>query len=234
VSVPSRRMPVPAKPRKIGWIEAWNTAYLGYPSVIILIVANLVPLYGVLFWGWDLFTLMVAYWMETAAIGFWSIGHMALLARWGALFMVPFFILHFGGFMLGHFLFLSTMFGGGLNENVESVDEFLRSVPVEWGVWIAFAALFVSHGLSFFFNVLRPWRRGKDEPPRAAQDVMAGTYGRVIVMHVSILFGAALAAYFRTPTAAFVLLIVLKVFVDVSAHVRKNFRPIDAVRVTTV
>lgn len=217
--------------RKIGWLEAWRSGYLRYPSVVILIVANLVPLYGVLFWGWDLFTLMMAYWMETAAIGFWNITHMALLARWGALFMVPFFIVHFGGFMLGHFLFLWQMFGGGWNENVENIEEFLRQVPVGWTIWIAFAALFISHGLSFFFNVLRPWWRGQtgvDE--KQGQSVMMGTYGRVIVMHLTILFGAALAAYFQTPTAAFVLLILLKILVDVPAHIRKNFKP---VRMTT-
>lgn len=223
-------MPPPVeKPKKIGWLEAWSSAYLRYPSVLILIVANLVPLYGVLFWNWDLFTLMMAYWMETAAIGFWNIGHMALLARWGALFMVPFFIVHFGGFMLGHFLFLWQMFGGGWNENVENIEEFLRSIPVNWTVWIAFGALFVSHGLSFFFNVLRPWWRGEGEMPGQAQNVMVGTYGRVIVMHITILFGAALAAFFKTPTAAFILLIVLKVFVDVSAHIRKNFKPAGGV-----
>jgi len=211
------------KPKKIGWLEAWHSRYLRYPSVIILIVANLVPLYGVMVWGWDLFTLMLAYWMETLAIGFWNIVHMSMLARWGALFLVPFFIVHFGGFMLGHFLFLWQMFGGGWNENAASVGQFLGSIPASWTIWIAFAALFVSHGLSFFFNVLRPWRRGEREAPQAAQGVMMGTYGRVMVMHVTILFGAALAAHFGTPTAAFVLLIVLKVFVDVSAHIRKNF-----------
>ena len=217
-------MPAPAgKPKKIGWLEAWHGRYLRYPSVIILLIANLVPLYGVMFWGWDLFTLMMAYWMETLAIGFWNIVHMSMLARWGALFLVPFFIVHFGGFILGHFLFLWQMFGGGWNENVDNIEEFLRSIPVSWTIWIAFAALFISHGLSFVFNVLRPWWRGIHDDKGAAQNVMMGTYGRVIVMHVTILFGAALAAFFGTPTAAFVLLIVLKIFVDVSAHVRKNF-----------
>jgi hypothetical protein len=218
-----------SKPRKIGWLEVWKSGHLRSPSVIILIVANLVPLYGVLFWGWDLFTLMVAYWMETAAIGFWNIVHMALLARWFALFMVPFFIVHFGGFMLGHFLFLWQMFGGGWNENVESVAAFLRSIPVGWGVWIAFAALFISHGLSFLFNAFRPWWRGDVErhDQNAAQRVMMGTYGRVMVMHFTLLFGAALVAYFETPAAAFVLLIVLKILVDVPAHVRKNFKPAE-------
>lgn len=221
-------MPAPDRTSiKIGWLEAWRPVHLRHPSVIILIVANLVPLYGVLFWGWDLLTLMLAYWMETAAIGFWNIVHMALLARWLALFMVPFFIVHFGGFMLGHFLFLWQMFGGGLNVKTESIEAFLRSIPVEWGLWIAFAALFISHGLSFFFNGLRPWWRGdvRRHDQGAAQNVMMGTYGRVVVMHFTLLIGAALVAYFETLAAAFVLLVVLKVLIDVPAHVRKNFKP---------
>ena len=220
-------MPEPTdKPRKIGWLEAWRSGYLRYPSVIILIVANLVPLYGVLFWGWDLFTLMMAYWMETAAIGFWNIAHMALLARWAALFLVPLFIVHFGGFMLGHLLFLQQMFGGGWNENVDNIEEFLRSLPVHWTIWIGFGALFISHGLSFVFNALRPWWRGEiSGDARQGKSVMMGTYGRVMVMHVTLLIGAALVAYFKTLTAAFVLLIALKIFLDVAAHIRKNFKP---------
>ena len=49
------------RPRKIGWLAAWRGGYLRYPTVVALIVANLVPLFGVLFWGWDLFVLMMAF-----------------------------------------------------------------------------------------------------------------------------------------------------------------------------
>ena len=58
------------------------------------------------------------------------------------------------------------------------------------------------------------------------QNVMMTPYGRVIVMHLTILFGAALAAMFETKLAAFILLIALKIAVDIAAHVRKNFAPV--------
>ena len=54
---------------RIGWLEAFDARYLRMPSTLALIAANLVPVYGVLFWGWDLFGLMVLYWVETAIIG---------------------------------------------------------------------------------------------------------------------------------------------------------------------
>jgi hypothetical protein len=217
----------PEKRRKVGWLEAWRGGYLRYPSVIVLIAANLVPLFGVLFWGWDLFVLMMAYWAETGVIGFWAILHMALVARWRAIFYVPFFIIHFGGFMLGHFLFLFVMFGDPhafKPNNLEEAPQFVLNMLTRHGLWIALIALFVSHGLSFFFNVLRPLWRGEAEPTTEG-NVMGSVYGRVVVMHITILIGAALAAWFKTKTAAFVLLIALKIFVDVSAHIRKNFKP---------
>jgi hypothetical protein len=40
------------------------------PSVLILVAANLVPLVGVIFWGWDAFVLLMLYWLETAVIAF--------------------------------------------------------------------------------------------------------------------------------------------------------------------
>ena len=43
------------------------------PSVLILVAANLLPIVGVVFWGWDAFVLLMLYWLETAVIGFWTI-----------------------------------------------------------------------------------------------------------------------------------------------------------------
>ena len=38
-------------------------------SGVTLIMANLLPLIGVLFWGWDIFPLLCLYWAETVIIG---------------------------------------------------------------------------------------------------------------------------------------------------------------------
>ncbi|NIA27398.1 MAG: hypothetical protein GWP02_05020 [Desulfobulbaceae bacterium] len=39
------------------------------PSAIILILANLVPLAGVLFLGWRVFDVIILYWAENVVIG---------------------------------------------------------------------------------------------------------------------------------------------------------------------
>jgi uncharacterized membrane protein YphA (DoxX/SURF4 family) len=222
---------------KIGWLTALSPQYLRAPSVIVLVVANLFPLYGVLYLGWDLYTLMVLYWMETGIIGVFAILEMALAARLLALILVPFFIVHFGGFMLGHILFLTLMFGGGVSDSLSEMPDLVWKLLVERGLWIAFGALFISHGASFALNVVRPawhqWRQRAGDafwqatliPSGNPQAAMVAPYQRIVVMHVTIIAGAFLVEIFKTRAAAFVLLIMLKIVVDVAAHVRKNLRP---------
>lgn len=225
--------------KKIGWFAALNPRFLADPSTLFLIAANLVPLYGVLFWGWNLYGLMVLYWMETSIIGFFAIVRMAMTAGFAAIILVPFFIVHFGGFMAGHIFFITALFGGG--DRVGGPEHFLAivwSAIVEHGLWIAFVALLVSHSISFTLNVWRPHRaegraqalQGARSPERPqakdARAIMLAPYGRIVLMHVTIIFGAFLIQVFRTKLAAFVLLIALKIVFDVASHVRKNFSPV--------
>ena len=83
----------------------------------ILTRPNLVPLAGVLFWGWDAFALLALFWMENVVIGVFFILRMLSLdprdpALWlGKLFMVPFFCVHYGMFTAIHGAFVFSMFG---------------------------------------------------------------------------------------------------------------------------
>jgi hypothetical protein len=221
-----RAGPAETTARRIGWLEALNPRYWHTPSVVALIVANLIPLIGVIFWEWDLFVLMTAYWAETGIIGLGGIVRLALVSRWAALFYVPFFCIHFGGFMAGHFVFLYTLFADPAVRAMESVGAAV--IVIERGLWVALLALFISHGISFFFNFLRPWQRGL-VPADTSNTAMSAPYSRVIVLHVTLLFGAVLVEMFQTKTAAFVLLIALKIVTDIAAHVRSNVSVLDAV-----
>ena len=56
------------------------------PSVIFLIVINLIPLIGVVAFGWNVGFLMLIYWMETVIIGLFNFGHVMFL---NSLFDLP-------------------------------------------------------------------------------------------------------------------------------------------------
>jgi len=147
-------------------------AKLLHPSTLILIAANLLPLIGIFFWGWDAFLLLMLYWMETAIIGFWTILAIAIApretlgpgaratSRW---FLVPFFIVHSGVFMGVHFLFLWSLFSGDWAASVHGPIEFIRRIVIATGLWIPLAALFISRGVSsllmlFGPTILPSWR----------------------------------------------------------------------------
>ena len=91
-------------------------------SVLALVAANIAPLIGVLFFGWDAAVIVLLYWTENVVIGFYNILKMVLVKlepsapRFGKLLAIPFFCIHFACFCGVHGLFLVFMFkvGGGM------------------------------------------------------------------------------------------------------------------------
>jgi len=186
---------------------------LKYPSLIVLIIANLVPLYGAYAWGWSVGELMLLYWSESAIIGFFNILKMVLSSNGPIsfsgskiplfiplkLFYIPFFTVHYGGFMLGHLVFIVTLF----------VKDF--SVGLLLTVLIGMVSLFISHGLSFFMNYV-----GKKEYGEAfIGTLMFAPYPRIVVMHLTIIFGAFI-------NAPLILLIAGKTIADAFSHLKER------------
>jgi len=200
---------------------------LARPSVVSLLLANLFPLYGVLFLGWDVFLIILVFWLENVVIGAFNVLRMLVAApRDGAswalkAFLVPFFCVHYGGFCAGHGVFVVGFFGGAMRgdgtfRNLEDVFGFVRSSGLKWAV----LGLVLSHGVSFVMNYLRKgeYRNAKLET------LMFQPYGRVVILHLTIILGGMAAMALRSPVWALVLLIGLKVAVDLRAHLKERER----------
>ncbi len=136
----------------------------------------------------------------------------------GRVFMSVFFCVHFGMFMFVHgvFLFLFLSWSDvvaksnqpGMNP-VDMVQSMLASSPlVPWAV----AGLALSHLIAYVTEFLNT-----DARYRNPQQLMLEPYGRVILMHIAILFGAGFSAFFGQPVWALVLLIVGKTFIDLKS-----------------
>lgn len=193
-------------------------------SLAVMLAANALPLVGVLFWGWRLFDLVVIYWMETLIIGGYAMVQMAMTAGWFALFLVPFFTVHFGGFMAGHFVFLNIMFGDRPGIQFSEIPATALGLVMAHGLVLALIGLVISHGVGFVVYFLVPWLAQGRERRRAMSlaqaevgAAMFGPYGRVIIMHVSIIIGGALVMVFGNRVAFLALLIALKTGSDLFA-----------------
>ena len=188
------------------------------PSTLALIAANLAPLAGSAFLGWKLADVMVLYWAESAVIGFFNVCKIAVIGRWSALLFGPFFIGHFGAFMAVHFLFIYTIFVEPTGA-VESFGGDLAGVAMLFtALWPALLALFASHAYSFFANFL-----GRREYiGRKVNDQMGEPYGRIIFMHLALIFGGGLSLALGSPAPVLLLVIALKIFFDVKAHLKQH------------
>jgi hypothetical protein len=179
-------------------------------SLWVLLAANVVPLVGVLFFGWDLGLVLLLYWAESAVLLVFSLAKVAMTSGLGAFFLVPFFIVHAGMFMAGHLVFLLAIFvetpeGGWL--------ALVREVAWVLPVFVA------SHGYSFASNFRR-----KGEAFKGQGDAMAAFYKRIVVMHLTIIFGAFLTVGLGSPVWGVVLLVALKTGTDAWAHLAERRR----------
>ncbi|MFC2174767.1 DUF6498-containing protein [archaeon] len=165
-------------------------------SLAAIVVANMVPVLGVLFLGWNAGHVLLLYWTENIAIGFYNVLKMVFsrakitpLNKNAKFFIVPFFIVHFGMFSLGHLVFvgfLASMLGATLGGAAVAMA-------------IGLVSLLVSHGYSFKVNYLDGGERDRLTPG----DLMLAPYKRVVVMHVTII-----AAFFLMVPAGFLTLLV--------------------------
>jgi hypothetical protein len=189
-----------------------------YTSVLVLIAANLVPLFGVYFFGWNTGEILLLYWSESAIIGFYTVAKMvvaklppkqvklyagsenaSMAANALKFFYIPFFIVHYGGFMLGHLVFIMVLFAPSFSLG------FLA------GMAVGFASLLVSHGVSFVTNYLEK----KEYEKTSIDRLMFSPYPRIIAMHLTIIFGAFI-------NAPLVILIAGKTAIDLWSHLEER------------
>ena len=195
----------------------WKT-----PSVILLTWVNLIPVIGILFWGWNIQAVLVLYWFESIMIGLLNIPKI-LMCGGGLhnLFLAAFFTAHYGGFAFGHMEALKMLF------NVSHIQDYRFLYQ---GFTFALISLFISHLFSLWHNFIRR----KEYQNRDGGKQMITPYHRVFIMHFIIIFGGIFigklgselagdsALGFFRPEYLVVLLILLKIALDVRAHVKER------------
>jgi hypothetical protein len=219
-------------------------------SVVALIAVNLLPLIGVAFWGWSLMMVLVLYWLESGIVGVINVfkiaraqggsdeppvvvnGNRITIRMTGMAStmtkapLIGFFVLHYGIFWAVHgvFVFLMPLFAGLANPVIDPAAPGFGIGPMDFGplpldgLALAAGLLAASHVMSYFVNYI-----GRGEYLRATPaGQMMSVYGRVLVLHVTIILGAVVIGAFGTPIAALVLLVGLKTLIDLVLHVLEH------------
>ncbi len=195
-------------------------------SVIVLILANLVPIAGVLTMGWQVFPIMLLFWFENVMIGFFNV--LKILTCRGKepsepsalkLFYLFFFMFHYGMFTMGHGFFVIMLFGRKAVSGIEflGVGPLVRAI-VEQKLPAAALGLFLSHGFSFYTHY---WKK-EEYLTATPRQLMLEPYRRVILLHAGLIFGGFAVAFLGSSTWALLVFILLKILLDIPFHLREH------------
>jgi hypothetical protein len=187
-------------------------------ALFSLVLANLIPLAGIFFLDWNLFSILFFYWLESAVVGIYNIPRMALAnsrnnnstsgpastRKSHKLSGIIFFIVHYSGFMTGHGFFIFILF---------------QPITLDvTAILIGSISLLISHGVSFAVNFI-----GRKEYEKVSlSEQMIAPYKRIIVMHLTIMLCGFLMSFLNAPEVLLIFLVVLKIVLDVIAHLREH------------
>ncbi len=171
------------------------------PSDYFIILANLIPVYGVWFLGWNAAQIFLVFCLETVIIGLFNVikmGCVTLFVRtkdvWsknggitmvGGLFFIIFFIFHYGFFVL-----VQTQIFFGVSGIIKDHTMFggYGSVPAALGnegqlLLLIFIAYYTLHTLSSFFL-------SGEYKTISMSKLMYQPYGRIFVQQFVVIVGS--------------------------------------------
>ena len=203
------------------------------PFILMLLGVNLIPLYGVLEWGWGVFELIFIFWFENVIIGLMTAFKIVMnrpaegLFWAGKLFMVPFFLFHYGMFTFVHGIFVISLFGGAhFSEVSPSNLQNAVAMMIEGSEGMALMA-----SMLFLSNLVLTYReyfhngRYREATLNA---VMMEPYQRVAVLHLTIIFGGFLVMALHEPLLGLVMLVALKILFDIFRRRRERTKELAA------
>jgi len=200
-------------------------------STISLILANLVPIIGIIFLNWNLFSTLIFYWSESVIIGLFNlikiikvpvsiieienkeIGTNTVKQKVGKTFFCIFFIIHYGIFMLVHLMFIVLLFGSKY-----SINHITDIIPIIKEIGLAVLFLLLSHGISYYHHFIKR----KEYQNKNMMSLMIAPYKRIIVMHLTLIFGAFIVVLTNFPKIVIILFILIKTIVDLKAHNKEH------------
>lgn len=208
-------------------------------SDYFIIAANLLPIIGAWFWGWDPKEIFMVYALETFVAGVFTLLKLLIVTmtrgrdNWyteGKVTMVPgimfmlFFLVHYGIFVAVQTGLFIQVSGIGKDHHTGFFDFFIHWPrylgPEGYYMLLGFV---ISYGFQLIWNFLRT-RQYKTAPMML---IMFQPYGRIFIQQVTVILGSMFLA-FGAGKIFFVIFAVVKtlfeVFVDYDALLNKGMK----------
>lgn len=208
-------------------------------TIALIIIGNLIPVVGVLAFGWNATQILILYWCENVVIGAMTLpriltaqklvkypdrpGQIRLDNAVGKGLLGCFFIVHYGIFCLVHGVFAVLLVSGAMNGMMENVGAVWPQTLGDSGFRWALLGVVLIHAVMF----ARDWLIGTGYRRSDPGTEMMRPYNRIIVMHLTVLFGAWALAAVGAPAAAVLTLCLVKTVIEIGAEFPKKKKPGD-------
>ncbi len=200
-------------------IGYWSRA-LTQPLVWLGLAIDLLPIYGVIAWGWTAVPLVLLYWMENIVAGVMTIPRIIIsgasyniIGLAAGLFLSVFFVFHYGLFCMVHgtFLMAFSAFASG--------PDAMNSIPImdiggmfEYALRSGLHVDWILYAIVAFQMVLFIWEflikgEWKETNPMAE---MFAPYSRIVVLHFALFVGAGALFFLGQPMLGVLGLIVFR------------------------
>lgn len=215
------------------------------PSFLPVVAANLVPLIGALFFGWDAAEVAFMYWLETAVIGVMQLIRMIVTPNLvndrfrqmlaeddreraldayerspkATLIFFRLFIPPFFAFHYGFFIFIQGSLLFALLNQQEGIGEITRSFLERSSVQTGLGSIALGHLTRLGWEILVEKNHLKD----SVLLLLIGPYKRIFIQQLVVIIGAPLLLAFQAPAAMLALLIGLKTWVDFQVYGKGEF-----------
>ena len=192
--------------------------------------------YGVLVLDWPVFIVMALFWFENVVIGGFNVLRMLVSGiRMGpaglvaACAVAAFFTVHYGLFTAVHGVFVVVLFGAAelgreaMNAGLLGpLRRMLEHLIADRDGWLAMLAIIGAQGAGF----VRWWRQTR-AVPAPLKELMSAPYGRIVVLHVTLIAGGFVVMSLRAPLLGALLLIALKLAYDLITLAREPSKEAD-------
>lgn len=170
------------------------------------VAVNVIPLAGVIWFGWSVFEVLLLYWFENVAVGIAHAARLGISTRtnavaggWGT---TSFFAMHYGIFTFVHGVFVIVFFGvvqGGVMELQGGFAEPVLAI-MGWQAAILAFDYFRSEGFK----------------GRLPDDMFFEPYPRVFALHLTVVLGGWFIEEVGAPVWALAILVAVKTFADLA------------------
>ena len=192
--------------------------------VLVMLIVNLYPIIGVLFFEWDFMTIIMLYLVETFTVGIINIFKIlkskgkpqSIKAETELKYINPkpkrtrvawatFFGLHYNLFFVFQVVFLfAVIIDKRFDYNDYINFDFISGI----------ISMIVNHVNSYYKNYI-----GKKQYVTASAEVLMFTpYKRVLITQVTAIFGGFLIMIFNAPVFLLIILILMKTFFDIATY----------------